>query len=89
MNQITVTVLDAVLAFEPWLEPTDAELDAIEEELPAILADVDLLDMQITTMDRPANELDGRRMRRARHRVLTVRRELANQAATSVAGGAA
>ncbi|MEU0528070.1 DUF6284 family protein [Streptomyces niveus] len=87
MNQITV--LEAVTAFAPWLEPTDAELDAIELEMPAILADVDLLDAQITAMDRPANELDARRIRRARHRALTARRALSNQTAASVPGGAA
>ncbi|MCI3225833.1 DUF6284 family protein [Streptomyces sp. NP-1717] len=89
MNHI-VTVQQAVTAFAPDIEPTCAELDAIEREMPAILADVDLLDAQITAMDRPANELDTRRIRRARHRALVARRELANQAATaSVPGGAA
>lgn len=39
-----VTVQDAVTAFADWIEPTAAELDAIEQEMPAILADVDLLD---------------------------------------------
>lgn len=85
-----ITVLDALTAFEPWLEPTDAELDAVELEMPAILADVDLLDAQITAMDRPANELDARRIRRARNRVLAARRELSNQtAAVTAPGGAA
>ncbi|WP_405822053.1 DUF6284 family protein [Streptomyces sp. NBC_00838] len=76
-----VTVQDAVTAFAPDIEPTDAELDAIELEMPAILADVDLLDAQITAMDRPANELDIRRVRRARRRVLAARRELADRSA--------
>ncbi|MFD5893769.1 DUF6284 family protein [Streptomyces sp. NPDC060366] len=89
MNHI-VTVQDAVTAFAPDIEPTSAELDAIEREMPAILADVDLLDAQITAMDRPANELDTRRIRRARHRALTTRRELSNRsAAAMVPGGAA
>ncbi|MFE5662812.1 DUF6284 family protein [Streptomyces niveus] len=89
MNHI-VTVQDAVTAFAPDIEPTDAELDAIELEMPAIFADVDLLDAQITAMDRPANELDTRRIRRARNRALTARRELSNQAAIeSAPGGAA
>ncbi|MFF9802629.1 DUF6284 family protein, partial [Streptomyces rochei] len=33
MNHI-VTVQEAVTAFAPWMEPTDAELDAIELEMP-------------------------------------------------------
>ncbi|MFG2195850.1 DUF6284 family protein [Streptomyces sp. NPDC048639] len=89
MNLI-VTVQDAVTAFEPWMEPTDAELDAIEQELPLILADVDLVDAQIIALDRTPNELDARRIRRARNRVLTARRELANRTGgTSLPGGAA
>ncbi|MET7601358.1 DUF6284 family protein [Streptomyces avermitilis] len=78
-----VTVQDAVTAFADFMEPTDAELDAIEREMPAILADVDLLDAQIITLARTPTELDARRIRRARRRVLAARRELAN-AATSV-----
>ncbi|MFE9298932.1 DUF6284 family protein [Streptomyces niveus] len=89
MNHI-VTVEQVVTAFAPDIEPTDAELDAIELELPAILSDVDLLDAQITAMDRPANELDARRIRRARHRALAARRELSNQSGIeAVPGGAA
>lgn len=85
-----ITFLEAAVAFEPWMEPTDAELDAIELEMPAILAAVDLLDAQITAMDRPANELDERRIRRARHRALTARRELSNRGGIeNVPGGAA
>ncbi|MER7152339.1 DUF6284 family protein [Streptomyces lydicus] len=85
-----VTVQDAVTAFEPWMEPTDAELDAIEQEMPLILAGVDLVDAQIIALDRMPNEVDNRRIRRARHRMLTARRELANRTAgTSLPGGAA
>ncbi|MEV5170886.1 DUF6284 family protein [Streptomyces flaveolus] len=85
-----VTVQDAVTAFADFMEPTDAELDAIEEEMPLILADVDLLDAQIITLDRTPSELDARRIRRARRRVLTERITLANRAATaSLPGGAA
>ncbi|MFE1612648.1 DUF6284 family protein [Streptomyces griseoaurantiacus] len=83
-----VTVQDAVTAFAPWMEPTDAELDAIEQESPLILAEVDLLDVQITILDRVPNEMDARRLRRARNRVLSARRVLANRAAV-VPGGAA
>ncbi|MFE1337702.1 DUF6284 family protein [Streptomyces sp. NPDC058733] len=83
-----VTVQDAVTAFAPWMEPTDAELDTIEQESPLILAEVDLLDVQITILDRVPNEMDARRLRRARNRVLSARRVLANRA-TVVPGGAA
>ncbi|MEU2352488.1 DUF6284 family protein [Streptomyces misionensis] len=85
-----VTVQNAVTAFADWIEPTGAELDAIEEEMPLILADVDLLDAQITTLDRTPSELDARRIRRARRRVLAERAALANRTATaSLPGGAA
>jgi hypothetical protein len=69
-------------------EPTAAELDAIERELPLILADVDLLDAQIIIIDRTPTALDTRRIRRAHRRVLTERRALANRTA-DVTGGAA
>jgi len=69
-------------------EPTAAELDAIERELPLILANVDLLDAQIITIDRTPTALDVRRIRRARRRVLAERRALANRTA-DVTGGAA
>ncbi|MEU1849753.1 DUF6284 family protein [Streptomyces sp. NPDC019990] len=89
MNHI-VTLQDAVTAFEPWMEPTDAELDAIEQEMPVILADVDLLDAHIVTLDRAPSELDERRIRRARRRALAARVALVNRAAgTSMPGGAA
>ncbi|MDJ0463650.1 DUF6284 family protein [Streptomyces sp. H27-C3] len=88
MNHI-VTLQDAVTAFADFMEPTDAELDAIECEMPAILADVVLLDAQIMAVDRPASELDARRIRRARHRVLAARRDLTNRAAVAQSGGAA
>ncbi|MEW2157032.1 DUF6284 family protein [Streptomyces sp. NPDC007189] len=85
-----VTVQDAVTAFADWMEPTSAELDAIEQEMPAILADVDLLDAQIITLDRTPTELDARRLRRALARVLAERAALANRTATvSLPGGAA
>lgn len=65
------------------LEPTGAELDAIEREMPVISAEVELLDAQIMTLDRPPNELDARRLRRAGRKVLAARRQLANQATTA------
>ncbi|MEJ1200862.1 MULTISPECIES: DUF6284 family protein [unclassified Streptomyces] len=85
-----VTVQDAVTAFADFREPTKAELDAIEQEMPVILAGVDLVDAQITALDRMPNEMDNRRIRRARRRVLAARRELANgTAGASLPGGAA
>ncbi|MFJ7229708.1 DUF6284 family protein [Streptomyces tendae] len=85
-----VTVQDAVTAFEPWMEPAAAELDAIEREMPVILADVDLLDAHIVTLDRTPTEMDDRRIRRARRRALAARVALVNRAAgTSLSGGAA
>ncbi|WP_336318804.1 DUF6284 family protein [Streptomyces lavendofoliae] len=89
MNHI-VTVQDAVTAFADFMEPTDGELDAIEREMPVILADVDLLDAHIVTLDRMPTELDDRRVRRARRRALAARAALVNRAAgTSLHGGAA
>ncbi|MEW2189417.1 DUF6284 family protein [Streptomyces microflavus] len=71
------------------MEPSADELDAIELEMPVILADVDLLDAQIMTIDRTPTELDERRIRRARNRVLAARRDLTNRAGTVLTGGAA
>ncbi|MGW3454068.1 DUF6284 family protein [Streptomyces albidoflavus] len=73
-----VTLADAVTAFEPWMEPTDAELAAIEAEAPLLAAEVEELDTVIALMGRPANELDTRRARRAHARVLAARAALAN-----------
>ncbi|MFF9156475.1 DUF6284 family protein [Streptomyces sp. NPDC014846] len=84
------TVQDVVTAFADFMEPTDAELDAIELEMPAILAAVDLLEAQIVTLDRTPSELDAQRVRRARRRLLAARRQVANRAtAASLPGGAA
>ncbi|MEU2888390.1 DUF6284 family protein, partial [Streptomyces albidoflavus] len=55
-----VTLAAAVTAFAPWLEPTDAELAAIEAEAPLIAAEVEELDTVIALMGRPVNELDTR-----------------------------
>lgn len=85
-----VTVQDAVTAFADFMEPTAAELDAIEREMPVILADVELLDAHIVTLDRTSTELDVRRIRRARRRALAARVALLNRtAAASLPGGAA
>ncbi|MEU1122267.1 DUF6284 family protein [Streptomyces sp. NPDC005899] len=89
MNHV-VTLQDAITAFADFIEPTPAELDAIEQEMPVILADVDLLDAHITTLDRTPSELDERRIRRARRRALAARAALVNRTAgTSLPGGAA
>ncbi|MCT7352481.1 DUF6284 family protein [Streptomyces sp. 15-116A] len=85
-----VTVRDAVTAFADFMEPTNAELDAIEREMSVILADVDLLDAQIITLDRAPTELDARRIRRARRRALAARVALVNRGCdASLPGGAA
>ncbi|GHA13060.1 DUF6284 family protein [Streptomyces echinoruber] len=87
---VIVTVQDAVTAFADFMEPTGAELDAIEQELPAILAEVDLLDAQIITLDRTPSEIDRQRIRRALRRVLAERAALATgTAGVSLPGGAA
>ncbi|MFJ8717976.1 DUF6284 family protein [Streptomyces violaceus] len=83
-----VTVQKAVTAFADWIEPTDAELDAIEQEMPVIEADIDLLDAHIVTLDRTPTELDGRRLRRARRRALAARVELTNLSVTASGVGA-
>ncbi|MFB6428252.1 DUF6284 family protein [Streptomyces microflavus] len=75
----SIAALQAVVTATPFDgEPSNAELDAIDRELPVILADVVLLDAQIMTMDRIPTELDQRRIRRAYRRVLAARRALAN-----------
>ncbi|MEW2397509.1 DUF6284 family protein [Streptomyces sp. NPDC046862] len=60
-------------------EPTFAELDAIAHETPLIEADVELLDVQISLLDRTPTEVDHQRIRRARRKVLAARRTLANR----------
>ncbi|WP_405654454.1 DUF6284 family protein [Streptomyces sp. NBC_00117] len=78
MNHI-VTVQDAVTAFAPFMEPTDAELDAIEQEAPLIDAELELLDVQIALLDRPLTAFGERRLRRAANKVLAARREVTNR----------
>lgn len=93
MNTIAARQAAVTVAFPFDGEPSDTELDAIEIETPLILAEVALLDAQIMTIDRIPSELDARRIRRARRRVLAARRDLANRTAaateTTVSGGAA
>ncbi|MFF4701410.1 DUF6284 family protein [Streptomyces chattanoogensis] len=96
-----ITVAEALTAFEPWLEPTDAELASIEAEMPNLLdiseAETDrpllsavagLMDAQLMTRYRPASELDERRLRRARRRVLAAHRDLTNRASGTPEVGA-
>ncbi|WP_030617073.1 DUF6284 family protein [Streptomyces sclerotialus] len=61
-------------------EPSAAELDAIEREMPVIQAEVELLDVQISLLDQPPSELGAQRLRRACRKVLAARTALANQA---------
>ncbi|MEU7551083.1 DUF6284 family protein [Streptomyces sp. NPDC044571] len=76
---------DIVTPWSDGLEPSNAELDAIEAEMPMVLADVELLDALIALLDRPASEFDARRIRRAHNRVLAARRNLANRVPQEVA----
>ncbi|MBL3667583.1 hypothetical protein JL475_16635 [Streptomyces sp. M2CJ-2] len=86
----TLHRLRPVLGSADFVEPTDAELDAIEREMPVILADVKLLDAHIVTLDRTPTELDARRIRRARRRALAARVALVNRTAgASLPGGSA
>lgn len=78
----SIAALQTVVTATPFDgEPSAAELDAIEIEMPLILAEVDLLDAQIATLDRTLSMLDTRRIRRARRRVIAARLALTNQAA--------
>ncbi|MEU2239892.1 DUF6284 family protein [Streptomyces sp. NPDC018338] len=84
----SIAALQAVVTATPFDgEPSDAELDAIEQEMPLVLAEVDLLDVQIMTIDRPATELDNQRLRRARRRVMAARRNLTNRVAGPAQSG--
>jgi hypothetical protein len=68
---------EAVTASEFDGEPTGAELADIEFEMPVILAEVELLDVQISLLDRPLHPINWRRLRRAEHRLLAARSWLA------------
>jgi hypothetical protein len=75
-----IAALQAVVtADDPDREPTAAELDAIEREMPVIQAEVELLDVRIALMDRPLYPLDARRLRRAERRLLAERARLADR----------
>ncbi|GGY28233.1 DUF6284 family protein [Streptomyces xanthochromogenes] len=79
----------AVTGTLPDIEPTDAELDAIVREEPLLLAEQELLDVQIALLDRPQTSLAKRRLRRAANKVLAARTEIANRAAAVRTGVAA
>ncbi|MGW2591343.1 DUF6284 family protein [Streptomyces sp. NPDC001515] len=85
----TIGALQSAVTASLDFEPTDTELDAIEHEMPVIVAEVELLDAQIMTLDRPASELDVRRIRRARNRVMAARRDLSNRTDAVQPAGAA
>ncbi|WP_148668104.1 DUF6284 family protein [Streptomyces sp. WAC05950] len=80
---------DVVTPWSDGLEPSDTELEAIEVELPLILAERDLLDAQIMTLDRTPTEVDVQRLRRACRRVLAARTALENRAAHLPSSGGA
>ena len=63
-------------------EPSAADLAAIEQEWPLIEAELDLLNAQIAFINAGpyASVLDGRRVRRAAHRVIEAARVLADRA---------
>lgn len=63
----TPDVADILAAYEPTAE----ELAAIEREMPRIEAELELLDVQISTLDRrrELDEFTVRRIRRARRKV--------------------
>ncbi|SEP65129.1 DUF6284 family protein [Streptomyces radiopugnans] len=84
-----IAALQAVVTADPAdQEPSAAELDAIEHEMPLLLAEVELLDAHITVLDRVPSELDARRLRRARRRVLAARAALANRGSGRLEVGA-
>ncbi|MEU8760905.1 DUF6284 family protein [Streptomyces sp. NPDC048659] len=86
----SIVALQAVVTATPFDdEPSDAELDAVELEMPLILAEVELLDVEIDLLDRPVTVLGERRIRRARNRVLAARCDLTNRAALALMGGVA
>jgi hypothetical protein len=79
---------DAAGALADEIEPTDAELAALEHEMPVILAEVELLDVQISLLDRRPTDWDRRRLRRGHNRLMGARRDVANLGRFA-AGGAA
>ncbi|MFB7915248.1 DUF6284 family protein [Streptomyces sp. NPDC056061] len=83
-----VALQAAVTVPPPGGEPSAADLAAIEREMPLIAAEVELLDVQIALLDRAPSELDERRIRRARNRVMAARRDLTNRTEPLLGGAA-
>ncbi|MET7845400.1 DUF6284 family protein [Streptomyces sp. NPDC005356] len=77
--KLIVAVQELVTDGLPDAEPSWRDLHAIELESPLINAEMDLLDVQISLLDRPASELGERRLRRAANKVLAARRTVANR----------
>ncbi|GAB2571904.1 hypothetical protein GCM10027168_00770 [Streptomyces capparidis] len=73
---VHIAALQTIVTDDFEREPTAAELDAIDREAPVIAAEVELLDVRISLLDRPVYPLDARRLRRAEHRLLTERARL-------------
>jgi hypothetical protein len=74
------------------MEPTTADLDAIEAEWPVIEAELAVLDAQIAALTAPGgpSQLDRRRIRRARRRLLaTIARQTVTPADERTSDGAA
>ena len=85
----SIAALQAVVTATPFDgEPSGLELDTIEQEMPLILAEAELLDVQIALLDRAPSELDGRRIRRARRKVMAARRDLTNRTEPLLDGAA-
>ncbi|MFG2660352.1 DUF6284 family protein [Streptomyces sp. NPDC048425] len=80
--KLIVAVQEPVTGGLPDTEPSWRDLHAIELERPLINAEMDLLDVQISLLDRPASELGRRRLRRAANKVLAARRTATNRLGT-------
>ncbi|MFJ2608153.1 DUF6284 family protein [Streptomyces sp. NPDC087425] len=78
-KSLPLRLLPAIHQAEEDNGPSAAELDAIDIEMPLIRAEVEFLDVQISLLDRPVSELDARRLRRARTKMLAERLVLANR----------
>ncbi|MFE6959904.1 DUF6284 family protein [Streptomyces sp. NPDC057696] len=83
--KLIVAVQELVTDGLPDVEPSWRDLHAIELEGPLINAEMDLLDVQISLLDRPASELGRRRLRRAENKVLAARRTVTNRLGTGEA----
>jgi hypothetical protein len=83
--KLIVAVQELVTDGLPDVEPSWRDLHAIELESPLINAEMELLDVQISLLDRPASELGERRLRRAANKVLAARRTVTNRLGTGEA----